>query len=63
MKTYLKDLSPEEVISRLKAGEVVKVKGEKYTYKMIDGILCGLYGNGGFDFNTTIFKSEQHYFE
>ena len=38
MKTYLKDLTPEDVIKRLKNGEVVYGNGS-WIYKMIDGII------------------------
>lgn len=40
MKTYLKDLTPEEVIRRLKAGEVVRYPDSNLEIKMIDGVLC-----------------------
>ena len=40
MKTYLKDLTPDEVIRRLKAGEVVKHEKGNYEKKWIDGIIC-----------------------
>lgn len=42
MKTYLKDLTPEEVIRRLKAGEVVRYPDSNLEIKMIDGVLCRL---------------------
>lgn len=40
MKTYLKDLTPEEVIRRLKAGGVVKYPDSKLEIKMIDDVIC-----------------------
>lgn len=40
-KVYLKDLQPDEVIRRLKAGEVAKVEDSEYVFKFIDGMLCG----------------------
>lgn len=42
MKTYLKDLTLEEIIKRLKNGEVVHSDGS-WTYKMIDGIICAFW--------------------
>ena len=38
-KVYLKDLQPDEVIRRLRAGEVVKDEKIKEIIKMIEGIL------------------------
>lgn len=42
MKTYLKDLKFEEIIKRLKNGEVVHGDGS-WIYKMIDGIICAFW--------------------
>lgn len=39
-KVYLKDLKPDEVTRRLKAGEVVKYPDSNLEIKMIDGVLC-----------------------
>lgn len=39
MKIYLKDLTPEEVIQRLKNGEVVKIEDRETYISMIDGII------------------------
>lgn len=65
MKTYLKDLTPEEVIRRLKAGEVVKNETTSYVCKVIDGVLCGFRSDGEININTTftIAKGGKYYFE
>lgn len=46
-KVYLKDLQPDEVIRRLRAGEVVKDEKSKEIIKMIEGILSNVspFGN------------------
>lgn len=49
MKTYLKDLTPEEIIKRLKNGEFLQNPFGGY-YKMVDGIICKFLPNG----NTVI---------
>lgn len=43
MKTYLKDLTPEEITQRLKNGEVVKMEHSASYIKMIDGIMVRFY--------------------
>lgn len=65
MKTYLKDLMPHEVIRRLKAGEVIKCEKTKISYKVIDGVICGLWNDGGIDYNARIIcdKYNLWYFE
>lgn len=65
MKTYLKDLTPEEVIRRLKAGEVVENEKCKIKYKIIEGVLCGLWTDGGIDYNARIISDKEKgwYFE
>jgi hypothetical protein len=63
MKTYLKDLTPEEIIRRLKNGEVAKIENRKNFYKMIDGVLCYV-GESGFIINDVILIGEYNeYFE
>lgn len=66
MKTYLKGLTPEEIIKRLKNGEIIKFDGNNAVYiKMIDGIICRFYGdfyfiiNGGFDNDGFYFETEE----
>lgn len=63
MKTYLKDLAPEEVIRRLKAGEVVKHEKGNYEKKWIDGIICTIFNSGGFIVNDFLREDESAYFE
>lgn len=68
-KVYLKDLKPDEVIRRLKSGEVIKSKySTKAEIKMIGGVICRiseheiLYGGA-----LVVYKSgagyDQYYFE
>lgn len=45
MKTYLKDLTPEEIVQRLKNGEILHPVNPNYHYKMIDGVLCEFFNN------------------
>ena len=65
MKTYLKDLTPDEVIIRLKAGEEVNASQSKVKYKVIDGVLCGLWSDGEIDYNARIIGNKERvwYFE
>ena len=72
MKTYLKDLTPEEIIKRLKNGESVKVDcydcEDRIIYiKMIDGIICRFFDDGdimigtGFGIENCYFETEEHF--
>lgn len=54
MKTYLKDLTPDEVIRKLKAGEVVNFESSKEKIKIIDGIISGFYPNGDTMLNVSL---------
>lgn len=54
MKKYLKDLTPDEVIRRLKDGEVVRYNGVDAQTKYIDGVLCNVYTDKLFSINSTI---------
>lgn len=64
MKTYLKDLTPEEIIKRLKNGEIVKIEDSKEYFKMIDGIVCRFYDYGDVGIGCSIFKDPNDvYFE
>lgn len=68
MKTYLKDLTPKQIIKRLKKGEVVKVDCNEYQelthLKMIDGIICRFFNDGsvmiggGFSIENCYFEEE-----
>lgn len=66
-KTYLKDLKPDEVIRRLKAGEVLKDKDSKTIVKIVDGFICAFRSNGEFTINDGVFSDcdtrELQYFE
>lgn len=64
MKTYLKDLTLEEVIKRLKNGEVVKIDNIKSYYKMIDGVICRFYEDGDIGVGDMFYKAPRDiYFE
>ena len=65
MKTYLKDLRPDEVIRRLKAGEVVKHDMISDKYKIIDGMLWGFFDDGDISCNDSIriSRDSEYYFE
>ena len=64
MKTYLKDLTPEEIIRRLKAGEVVKNEQSKNIIKYIDDVLCNFCENGTVEYNTNFWICNcSYYFE
>lgn len=64
MKTYLKNLTPEEIIKRLKNGEVVKVDNIKSYYKMIDGVICKFYKDGDVGVGEMFYKNPKDiYFE
>lgn len=54
MKTYLKDLAPAEVIQRLQTGEEVKNDATSIIYKIVDGILCGIWPDREIEYNTTL---------
>lgn len=67
-KVYLKDLQPDEVIRRLKAGEVVKCETDEHEpmkgqYKMIDGVLCGFFEGGDILYGAAIEQDNGFYFE
>lgn len=53
-KVLLKDLQPDEVIRRLKAGEVVKDECSKEIIKMIEGILCSVSDLGNTRLNILL---------
>lgn len=65
MKTYLKDLTPEEVIRRLKAGEVVRFEEADFYYRFINDVLCFFDGEDGIVYNASIsiHPKSKHYFE
>ena len=64
MKTYLKDLTPEEIIKRMKNGEVIKIKDCEDYLKMIDGVLCRFYSSGDVGFGAVIYRDPNDvYFE
>lgn len=62
MKTYLKDLTPEEVIRRFKAGEVAKNSLNQEVF-IIDGVFCERVKDNKFNINISLFHCENFYFE
>ena len=64
MKTYLKDLTLEEIIKRLKNGEIVKVENSKEYFKMIDGVVCRFFDYGNIGISSVLFtEPDDVYFE
>lgn len=63
-KVYLKDLQLDEVIRRLKSGEILKNEQSKSQIKYIDGVLCRICENGTIEYNTNFWTCNiAHYFE
>lgn len=67
-RTYLKDLSPEEVIAKLNNGEVVYTedsKGKGFSYKMIDGVLVAFDESKDTvsGYNRSLYVTDKAYFE
>lgn len=62
MRIYLKDLTPEEIIKRLKRGEVIKTY--YISIKMVDGIIIRFYDNGDYilNDNTYIDRTDNSYY-
>jgi hypothetical protein len=64
-KTYLNTLTPEEIIKRLKNGEVIKTPDGEL--KLIDGILTKLYDDGDFTISMGLYvdpeSDAKFYFE
>ena len=64
MKTYLKDLTPEEIIKRLQAGEVVNFEEYSTKIKMIEGVLSSVFQDGTIRLNVSLdLFDERCYFE
>lgn len=63
MKTYLKDLAPDEVIRKLKAGEVLTDEQNNGKIKYIDGVLCYFCANGVIEYNVKFYSQSDYYFE
>ena len=54
MKTYLKDLTPEEIIKRLKNGEIIEnEEGDDTIIKYYDGVICRVYEDGSYEINVS----------
>lgn len=66
-KTYLKDLTPEEVIRRLQAGEVLREDDSKIKIKLVEGMICSYFSNGSVLINDSVLfddnTKEDFYFE
>lgn len=54
MKTYLKDLTLDEVVNRLQAGQVAKCDNVPIKFKIIGGMLRGLWDNREIEYNATL---------
>lgn len=65
MKTYIRDLKFDEVLERLKKGEVIKNEVTGDTIKYYDGILCRFYKAGSYTMGATITNDPafSYYFE
>lgn len=63
-KTYLNTLTPEEIIKRMKNGEVVKCRSDNFIFKMIDGVIV-LIDKEDMIINDSmvIDKKDDYYFE
>lgn len=62
MKTYLKDLTLDEVVNRLQAGQVAKCDNVPIKFKIIGGMLCGLWDNREIEYNATLLISHDSTF-
>lgn len=69
-KIYLNTLKPEEIIKRLKNGEIIHNEGSASTIKMIDGVIVEVYEtyitfNQGFTVDATddLYFEEEEKFE
>lgn len=63
MKTYLKDLKPEEIIKRFKKGEVSKSILNSNITKLVDGVLFMKKGDGSIIVNPRFEITSDLYFE
>lgn len=63
MKTYLKDLTPEEIIRRLKNGEVPKSPLSREIIKLVDGVLFMKKEDGSIIVNPRFEITSDLYFE
>lgn len=63
MKTYLKDLTLEEIIKRLKNEEVIYFDLAKQVHiKMIDGIICKFFGAKDVEINHFFSMTDSSYY-
>lgn len=53
-KIPLKDLQPNEIIRRLKAGEILKEFKSKNYVKVINDVICTFYENGDISINDNL---------
>lgn len=63
MKTYLKDLTPEEIIKRLKNGEVPKSLLNRGIIKLVDGVMFMAKTDGSIIINPRLEITYDLYFE
>lgn len=64
MKIYLKDLTLEEVIKRLKNGEIIKVRNSEIYTRMVDDIIVRFFSKNKPYINPAIdLNNDNFYFE
>lgn len=62
-RIYLNTLAPEEIIKRLKNGEVVHIDGsDSNTFKMIDGVVCSCYNGKPYCIGVGLDVEDDDYF-
>ena len=67
MRTYLKNLTLEEIITRLKKGEIIKVRNSEIYTRMVDNIIVRFfpknkpYINPAIDLNNDNFYFEERF--
>lgn len=64
MRKYTKDMTTEEVIRCLWAGEIVRVLDSDTTYRISNGLLCRYKDDGGCDIGVQLNPwCDQYYFD
>lgn len=63
MRVYLKDLTIEEIIKRLKDGEIIVNELNGDECMMIDGVICSRLNNGSVLINDSISREDFRFFK
>lgn len=63
MRVYLKDLTIEEIIKRLKDGEIIVNELNGDECMMIDGVICSRLNNGSVLINDSISRDDFKFFK